>query len=126
MATNEDIFGLIGAWAKEQHPEKYEQTLRVAPDPTVFRRYLLRLVELWVAEDRTRITKVPVSVLDETSITATVKILRGTAKERIVKFCGRRFNGVQEYRFAELLMLPEWFQHLQDWKDVLDLEYVRE
>jgi hypothetical protein len=123
MIENETLLGLIGAWAKKHHPEKYEQTLRVATNPTVFRRYLLRLVELYVNEDRKRATELPVSVLDETSLVFNV---RDKKTGRTLVFKGRRSDPPIENRTLELTLGDLEYADLQRWKETLDLEYVKE
>jgi hypothetical protein len=87
----EELFGLIGAWAKAEHPEKYVQTLEQVSKPATFRAYLVRLVELRVAADPAWIREVPVSVLDESGLTRTFRC-KATPDERLI-VGGRRSTG---------------------------------
>jgi len=73
MRTNDELSALVLPWAYEEHRDWYDATLAVASNAKSFRVYLLRLVERRVEEESGFIRTVPLSVLDETTITRTVK-----------------------------------------------------
>jgi hypothetical protein len=73
MRENTELLALVGAWAKATHPEKYRATLQQVSEPRKFRAYLLRLVELRVAAEPQWIREVPLSILDETRVTRTLR-----------------------------------------------------
>ena len=132
MLSNDQLAGFILPWTKENHPDKYDLTLKAASVSGTFRRYLLRLVEVrWQkageegADEKEKEWKltVPVSVLDETSVR--MKVLRKPTGE-VMEFQGDKAEGSQTHRFHELLMGPDEFDALQRAKQSLDLEYFHE
>lgn len=120
MSTDE-LEQLVLPWAEIRHPEKHAQTIAQRTLPKTYRRYLLRLVEIRCEEDRAWMTsQVPVSVLDETSLT---RKLRDRRTGLVLTFGGSRARGVL-FRFAELTLPREQFDFLWQAKEALDLEYI--
>lgn len=121
--TNDELADLILPWALQAHPEKYAQTVAQIDLPKTYRRYLLRLVEIRCTEDKAWMSsQVPISVLDETSLT---RKLKDRKTGLVLTFGGNRARGIT-FRFAELTLQPEQFQLLWKAKEALDLEYVPE
>lgn len=116
--SNEELFAFIGAWAKANHFEKYEATLKVAKIPATFRRYLVRLVEIRVEEDRTFLREVPLSVLDDSKLR--VK-MRHRPTGAVVECAGRLAEGERVWSFAELAATPEDFALLMAAREHLDM-----
>jgi hypothetical protein len=119
--TSNELAALILPYAKEHHPEKYTDALRVAHQPEKFRRYLIRLVEIRIGEYPAWMNELPISVLDETSLTIRVRD-RTTGQEIPLK--GQRAEKPISHRIAELALDKTTFDHLQRAKVHLDLEYV--
>ena len=119
--TNEQLAKLILPWAKERHPEKYQQTLRVAAIHDTFRRYMLRLVEIRVEEEPGWINEVSVLVLEETKL---VQRLKDRQTGDVYEVKGKLADGPRITTFAELALPREDFLSLQRAKQALDLEYV--
>lgn len=131
MLSNDQLAGFILPWAKENHPEKYDLTLKAAPKAKAFRAYLLRLVEIrWEEagspnaseEEKQWRLSCPLSLLDETSIRLKVRH-RPSGEE--YEFQGVKAEGPQTHRFNELVLSPDSFNGLQLAKKILDLEYER-
>lgn len=120
VATGQ-IAAMMLPWAKAHHPEKYADTVKVSNRPAVFRRYLLRLLEIRCREEEGFMGTVPVSVLDETALTVKV---RDRSTGAVLEVKGERAEGPQVTRFWELAMEPEDFRTLQSAKQILDLEHV--
>lgn len=120
---NELLESLVQNWAKQHRPDAWEKTEKVRPRPDAFRAYLIRLVELrYEAEPEWR-TQVPLSVLEETALTAKMR-LRGT--DRIIDVSGRKVVP-RRWGFQELALLMEMDPKLDlnayaQIKDELDLE----
>lgn len=119
--TNDDLARLILPWAKEHHPDKYQQTLKVAAIPATFRRYMLRLVEIRCTDEPEWIKTVNVLVLEETGLT---KRLKDNQTGDVYEVKGRLAEGPRITTFAELALPREDFLSLQRAKAALDLEYV--
>jgi nuclear transport factor 2 (NTF2) superfamily protein len=102
--TNEELAALILPWAHEHMSDAYEQTLRVANRPAVFRNYLVRLIERrWEREPEWRL-QVPLRALEETGVTATLWA-RAIGERIIVK--GKRAEGERHWSFGELCSMLE-------------------
>ncbi len=122
--TNDELAELILPWAFEAHPDKHAQTVAQQELPKTYRRYLLRLVEIRCMEDRAWMTsQVPISVLDETSLT---RKLKDRKSGLVLTFGGMRATGTILFRFAELNLERNGFDVLWKAKEALDLEYVPE
>jgi hypothetical protein len=69
--TNDEIAAVILPWAKEHHPSKYDDTIKVAANVKTFRRYMIRLIEIRWDEDRDHTWRndLTLSVLEESKIT---------------------------------------------------------
>lgn len=123
-AMNEELSSIILAWAKEHHPEKYDQTIKMSRHPAMFLKYLTRLVEIrWETDLKFR-SEAPLHVLEETSIVA-----RFTDKRTgsIIEVKGRTATGGRTWGFKELSNLKrDSFDELKLLKDSLDLELVPE
>lgn len=91
----------ILAWAKEHHPEKYAETLKVARRPKTFARFLSRLVEIRFAEDPD--WDPPLRVLEETSLRVRFRLPSGAE----IEVAGRHAEGDRVWTFAELAQLYE-------------------
>lgn len=111
---------LILPWAKQEHAEKYAQTLAVARRGDVFDRYLLRLVELRCAEDRAFLRTVPLWVLDNTAVTCR---MRGAGRGEFV-VGGKRTEPVPQVRWWQLSLSRADFDSLMAWVDLFDLQTV--
>lgn len=113
---------LILPWAKEKHPDKYADTIKRAGDAAAFRRFVLRLVEIrWETEPEWR-REVPLNVLDETAITATVKAQDGTT----LIVAGRAIKGeAPQLRWTDLTLSATDFALLVAGIVALDMEIVR-
>jgi hypothetical protein len=121
--TNNQLAGLILAWAKDEHPDKYAQTLKVAAIHDTFRRYLLRLIEIRCEADKAWMGTVPVSVLEETKLSLS---LRDKQTGAVYEVKGRLAEGERQVSFLELGLSRGDFLWLQQAKENLDLEYVEE
>lgn len=119
--STEALAALILPWAKETFADRYAETIKQASKPMTFRRYLTRLVEIRVEMDRSFIRQIPISILDETALTATV-VDRKTGKR--ILFAGKRAKGVHALRFKELLFEKADFELLVSAWETLDLEYA--
>lgn len=119
----EAMAALILPWAKEHHPEKYTETLKISIKPDAFRKYMLRLIEIRCTEEPQWRGEVPVSVLDETSLTIKAKA-RGTGQ--VIEYKGRRAVAPIHHRILELALSKPEFDLLQRAKDTLDLEYIHD
>lgn len=117
----EELEALVLPWAEAVHPDKHAQTLAQREKPAAYQRFLLRLVEIRVAQDPRWLRTVPASILDETKIVAQV---RDRETGRFLTFAGKGAHRPQEHRFAELEMLPSDFELLLSAWDMLDLEYI--
>jgi len=122
--SNYDLAVLILPWADTYHPDKAKQTRAVVGKPDTYRRYLLRLVEIRWTEDLKFRPTVPFDVLEDTAITARLRLRDGT----ILEVKGRHAEGVRRWTFAELKMAvcqPKSFVDcLIAAKTTLDLETV--
>lgn len=120
--TNDELAYLILSWAKVHHPKPYADTLAVATRPNAFRMYMLRLVEMRYAEDRGFRGTVPVSVLDETSLT--IRVRDKLDPEKIVELKGMRAKGPITRRIFELAFTKEEWELRSKAIETLNLEYV--
>lgn len=123
--TNEELAALILPWCKATHPDKYQQTLAVSANPSAFRRYMIRLVEIrWSSDtDVAWRDQVPVSVLEESGLT--VKMQHRPTGE-MIEVKGRLAPKPRTWTFAELTATPEQFLLLLAAKKTLDLEIVED
>lgn len=122
--TNEELLGLVGAYAKEHHRSKYDQTLAKVAEPLVFRAYLLRLVEIRCGEQPAFFLEVPLSVLQETAL---VRRFRVTSSDRVFVVGGAKATAQEDVPHLTWAMLaqPEPdFLRLIKAIDILDLELV--
>lgn len=118
---NDEMIALILPWAKQNHPEKYAQTIKMAKHPEMFGKYLCRLIEIrWGAEKDFRRT-VPCHILEETSIVAK---FRDRRTGNVIEVKGRTATGGRTWGFKELLTDRESFDELSAWKREFDLELV--
>jgi hypothetical protein len=112
-------------WAKENMPEQYEATLRVAGKPASFKAYLLRLLEIRYERDVENRGELPILALDETSLTigATIKGVGHYEFQgkRAVKGGGSRVRAI-----SELAMDPEEWKQMEAARAAFDLEYEKE
>jgi hypothetical protein len=124
LRVNNEFVAWILPWAKANHPEKYEQTLRTSTHPATFRKYLVRLTEIrWETEPTTR-SETPLHLLEETSIVAR---LRDRKNDEIIEVKGRNATGGRVWAFKELQTLSrDSFDALRALKQSLDLELVEE
>ena len=120
--TDDALAALVLPWAKERHPEKYAETLKVAARPMTFRRYLTRLVEIRCAEDKGFVLSLPVSVLEETAL---VVRARDRKTGKVYEFKGR-LAGPREHAISELALDPDVFDFMLLVQETLDLEYVEQ
>lgn len=103
--TNDELIELILPWAKEHHPDKYAKTIEQANRPIAFRRFLVRLIEIRCAEDRAWRNTVPLSVLEETSLSVTLRH-KGTGREFTVG--GQATSGRHvSFRMLGMCLHPE-------------------
>lgn len=101
MTSTDALCAIILPWAKEKHAEKYTQTLAVAREPTTFRRYLVRLIEIRCEEEGHAWTGVvPLDVLEESAVTMSFR-----AGDTVLEVKGRLAAGDRVWSFAELAML---------------------
>lgn len=121
MVENAQIAALILPWAKEKHPEKYEQTLKVAMYPDTFRRYMTRLIEIRCQAEPEFRKEVPISVLDETALVVEVKQKGDVYKYKVG---GILADQPIDLRFWELALDKETFATIQAAKSTLDMEQV--
>jgi len=119
--STEQLSAMVLPWAKKEHPEKYEQTIKVSMKADTFRRYLVRLLEIRCRSDRDFLGKVPVSLLDETSLVIWVRD-RKTGELFEVK--GREAPRPHINRFWELALSKSDFEAMKIAKGALDLEHV--
>lgn len=123
--TNEQIAALILPWAKAEHPEKYDATLKVAGQPGTFRLYLLRLIEIRCTADPAWRTNVPLSLLEQTALTMTFRVKKLGVD---IEVKGAKAPGPRVWSFTELASLmtenEEFFHTLVRAKSALDLELV--
>lgn len=135
MIDNTGLLGIIGPWAKETVPDLYAATMQQAARPAALRNYLLRLIEIRADGDEQRgiprdnvfLSKLPVSVIDETRITRTLTI-RSTGQS--YKVAGKKYLMAEGDRSPDLTwaMLdtsPQDFAQLAQAITALDLEVVR-
>lgn len=121
MRPTEDLLALVGAWAKANHPEKYQATIAQVAKPATFRKYLLRLLEVRCAAEPLFVTEVPVSLLDETAIRRTLRI-RSTGDTLVVG--GPKAAQPTHLTWTMLDALPEDFSVLVTAIRTLDLELI--
>lgn len=114
--TDDELVALVLPWAKEHMPEAYGATLKVAPRPDKFRRYLIRLVERRCEREPEWTLQLPLSVLEETNLRLPFRTPGG----RTIEVCGR---GVPEraWSFAELAVEGDVDERAR-WKETLDLQ----
>lgn len=124
MIDNKELLTIIGPWAKEHHPEKYEATLKQVAKPKVFRNYMIRLVEIRAAgpDGNAFVSTLPVSLLDETAIKRTLTV-RSTGEKFVV--AGKGYEGSADLTWTMLDAAPEDFAVLTAAIKGLDLEVVR-
>jgi hypothetical protein len=118
--SNESIALLVLEWAKDNHPDWYKETLKVAMRPDVFRTYLLRLVEKRCESEPTWKATVPVMVLEETRVTCRV---RDRQTNDVLEFKGRKAND-RVWAFKELTLDTQEFRQLAAAKTQLDLTWT--
>lgn len=106
-------------WAKVRHPEKYEQTLKVAGVRRSFEAYLLRLLEIRYAEEPAARGTLPILALEETKLVVRARLRDG----RAVEFKGRKLSP-RTHAIAELAMDPEEWAQFDYARRLLDLEYI--
>jgi hypothetical protein len=120
---NNEMIELILPWAKQNHPEKYAQTIQMMKHPAMFGKYLLRLIEIrWDTDKEFRRT-VPLHILEETSIVAN---FRDRRRGNVIEVKGRTATGGRVWGFKELLTDRESFDELITLKKLFDLELVPE
>ena len=120
--NNVELAALILPWAKEKEPEKYDATIKVARVSSTFRRYMIRLVEIRCQAEPDWRRRVPMSVLEETSLEMRFR-QRTTGLEIVVKGLGR--NEPREWGFKELAACDKLsFAQLHHIKTTLDMELV--
>lgn len=122
IAANETLAALILPWAKEKHPSKYSDTVKAVRKPDVFRRYMVRLVEIRVEEEPEFRGQVPLSILDETKLTARFK--RGDYEFEVRGAGSVKSQGPRVWCWTELALTPEQFEERRAWKEALELERV--
>lgn len=121
--SSTDLAALVLPWADMHHPDKATQTRSVESRPDVYRRYLLRLVEIRWHDDPSFRLMVSTDVLDETAITARWRTKSGT----VLDVGGAKAPGPRRWAWGELTMLmnaPDSLESLAAIKDILDLETV--
>jgi hypothetical protein len=100
---NQTLAALVLPWAREQHKAKYDQTLLVASQPEVFRRYLVRLLELrWEQDGDIEADwkkNVPFWALEETNV-----VVHATAFGQPIEICGRKVLN-RTWAWAEMAMV---------------------
>lgn len=114
---------LILPWAKEKHPEKYAQTLKVAPNRETFRRYMARLVEVRYEEEAEWRMQAPLRLLEETGIK---QKMRHPQTGTEIEVCGRRVEG-RTWGFTEMAEAIEAgfdFESVVRIKEAWDLEVM--
>lgn len=118
----EDLAGRILPWARERHPEKFAETMKQAANHDTFYKYMVRLCELRVKEDRQWIRQLPISVLDASNITAEFTGRKSGIRYR---FAGRRANDPTAIRFREMAeySTQDFQLFLASWS-AFDLEYA--
>jgi hypothetical protein len=120
---NDEMSALILPWAKEIHPEKYEETIKQAKWPGQLMRFLIRLIEIrWTTEPEFR-SNVPCHILEETSIVAK---LRDRKTGNVIEVKGKNATGGRVWGFNELMIDRTSFDELFALKRDFDLELVRE
>lgn len=117
-----DLSAVILPWAKQNHPEKYAQTIQMVNYPPTMLKYLVRLLEIrWETEKAIR-SEIPCSLLEHTSIVAR---LRDRKTGEIIEVKGRNATGGRVWAFKELQTLDrDSFDELSALKRTLDLELV--
>lgn len=120
---NTEMTALILPWAKSNHPEKYQQTIATSKAPEVFKRFLIRLIEIrWTTEAEFR-SSVPCHVLEETSL---VVKFRDKQTQEIIEVKGRNATGGRVWGFNELMLDRQSFDELFALKRDFDLQLVDE
>lgn len=72
--TNEELAALILPWAETEMPEPYHQTLIAsAKGADLYRKYLIRLVEVRATQDKAWRNQLPLVVLEETGLAVVVR-----------------------------------------------------
>jgi len=121
IVPNDELGKFILTWAKSNHPDKYDKTLKVAGIPETFRRYMIRLIEIrYEQEGWDAIKDIPVSILDESGIVLQTQSPTGEQ----VTVSGALAGTASNTRFWELALAPEDFRLLQAAKTALDLEHI--
>jgi hypothetical protein len=120
---NDEMSALILPWAKQNHPEKYKQTVEMAKWPGMLIRYLIRLIEIRWETDLPFRSSVPCHVLEETSIVAR---FRDRKMGNIIEVKGKNATGGRVWGFKELILDRESFDELAALKRDFDLELVAE
>lgn len=89
---------LVLPWAKEVMPDAYQKTVAVVKNPTAFRKYIVRLVELRYEKDPDFRLNAPLAALEETGIRQKMKHPQtGT----IIEVCGNKVEG-RTWGFGEM------------------------
>jgi hypothetical protein len=100
---NQTLAALVLPWAREQHKTKYDQTLLVANQSVVFRKYLVRLLELrWEQDGDIEADwkkNVPFWALEETSV-----VVHATAFGQPIEICGQKVLN-RTWAWAEMAMV---------------------
>lgn len=121
MMTIDELSASILPWAKEKHPDKYAQTLKVVTKPATFRKYVTRLIEVRYEEEPEWREQAPLRLLEETSLR--VK-MRHPATGTEIEVCGRGVEG-RTWGFAEMAAAVEAgmdFETVLRIKEGFDLE----
>lgn len=129
MKSNEALAAVILQWLREKYPERYKQTLAVASNPAVFRRHLVRHLEIrWADEPSAEwLVNAPLSALEETSITLNARLYGAE-----VVLAGNKVTG-RTWGFGELNILLRLeteaerraeFRQLASMKEALDLTLI--
>ena len=114
MRTNDELSALVLPWAYEEHQDWYDATLAVSADAKKFRAYLLRLIERRVEQEPAFLRTLPLSILDETTITKTIKF---HGKEIVV-------GGINPVSWRHLGQDKEAFETWLETIDLFDLEVM--
>lgn len=126
MIDNDELAALILPWAKAEHPEKYEKTIEQSQRPDTYRKFLVRLIEIRASDDRLWRNALPLSILNETALSVTIK-LRKTGQVLIVGGNGMRACNVN-FRMLEMCLAEgageQTLQSMLDVNDRFDLEIV--
>ena len=121
MKTNGELLALVEEWAREYKPTEFADTQRQVAVPNRYRRYLLRLIELRVEAEPEWARKVPVSVLDETSL---MRVYVDPKSGAQLTVAGTMYAKATALRWRDLALPKEQLQAMIDTIVGLDLERV--